>query len=47
MSSSDDSEDSEDDPRQLVQYKVVLLGDEGVGKTSLALRLVHEDFAAV
>jgi GTPase SAR1 family protein len=42
-SSSDDS--SDDEARQSLQFKVVLLGDAGAGKTCLMRRLVHGTFA--
>ena len=37
-------EDSDDEPEQL-QYKVILLGDGAVGKTSLAMRFTEDQFA--
>ena len=37
-------EDSDDEPEQL-QYKVILLGDGAVGKTSIAMRFTEDYFA--
>ena len=38
------AEDSDDEPEQL-QYKVILLGDGAVGKTSIAMRFTEDRFA--
>jgi hypothetical protein len=39
------AEDSDDEPEQL-QYKVILLGDGAVGKTSIANRFTEDHIAA-
>ena len=41
---SKSQEDSDDEPEQL-QYKIILLGDGAVGKTSLAHRFTGDHFA--
>ena len=44
MAANKSAEDSDDEPEQL-QYKVILLGDGAVGKTSIALRFTEDHFA--
>ena len=39
-----EASDSEDEPEQL-QYKVIILGDGAVGKTSVAMRFTEDYFS--
>lgn len=36
---------SDDDEPESLQYKVILLGDGTVGKTSIAMRFTDDEFA--
>lgn len=47
MSSKDaDPDDIDDDDVEQLQFKVILLGDGAVGKTSIATRFCHDSFAS-
>jgi len=44
MASTQHAEDSDDEP-EVLQYKVILLGDGATGKTSIAARFTDDVFA--
>jgi Ras-related protein Rab-28 len=46
MSKRDDDDDEDDDEMEQLQFKIILLGDGAVGKTSIAQRCCHDAFAA-
>jgi Ras-related protein Rab-28 len=36
--------DSDSDEEEMLQYKIILLGDGTVGKTSIAMRFTNDEF---